>query len=151
MPKSKSKKLVKIDHFWHFQWTFVHSKCKCSSLCWQYWMRDFFVIFKQNDHRPILPVLKTLCTEKRTRNSPLGNYCTNEMEVQKGQEQIVKLFFEGFYCCRPSVLLINSSSNAANLSLYVDCNLESSTLLAIIMKRPLAKFWIFRIITLLHC
>ena len=109
------------------------------------------VIFKQNDHRPILPVLKTLCTEKRTRNSPLGNYCTNEMEVQKGQEQIVKLFFEGFYCCRPSVLLINSSSNAANLSLYVDCNLESSTLLAIIMKRPLAKFWIFRIITLLHC
>ena len=112
---------------------------------------DILRHFQTMWHRSILPVLKTLCTEKRTRNSPLGNYCTNEMEVQKGQEQIVKLFFEGFYCCRPSVLLINSSSNAANLSLYVDCNLESSTLLAIIMKRPLAKFWIFRIITLLHC
>ena len=26
------------DHFWHYQWTFVHSKCKRSSLRSQFWM-----------------------------------------------------------------------------------------------------------------
>ena len=29
-------KTRKIDHFWHFWWTFVHSKCKISSLRSQY-------------------------------------------------------------------------------------------------------------------
>ena len=33
--------LAKMDHFWHFQWTFVHSKCKRSSLLSQCWMRLF--------------------------------------------------------------------------------------------------------------
>ena len=32
------QKLAKIDHFWHFWWTFVHSKWKN---CSQYWMRLF--------------------------------------------------------------------------------------------------------------
>ena len=32
---------TKMDHFWHFQWTFVHSKCKRSSLRSQCWMRLF--------------------------------------------------------------------------------------------------------------
>ena len=32
------QKLAKMDHFWHFWWTFVHSKCKCSP---QSWMRLF--------------------------------------------------------------------------------------------------------------
>ena len=35
------QKLAKIDHFWHFWWTFVHSKCKRSSLRSQFWMRLF--------------------------------------------------------------------------------------------------------------
>ena len=35
------QKLVKMDHFWHFWWTFVHSKCKRSSLRSQCWMRLF--------------------------------------------------------------------------------------------------------------
>ena len=35
------KKLAKIDHFWHFYWTFVHSKRKCSSLRSQFSMRLF--------------------------------------------------------------------------------------------------------------
>ena len=30
-----------MDHFWHFQWTFVHSKCTRSSLRSQCWMRLF--------------------------------------------------------------------------------------------------------------
>ena len=34
------------DHFCHFLLTFVHSKCKRSSLRSQYWMRLFGVIFK---------------------------------------------------------------------------------------------------------
>ena len=37
-------KLAKIDYFWHFQWTFVRSKCKCSSLrseCWRRLFCDF--------------------------------------------------------------------------------------------------------------
>ena len=34
-------KLAKMDHFWHFQLTFVHSKCKRSSLRSQHWMRLF--------------------------------------------------------------------------------------------------------------
>ena len=34
-------KVAKIDHFWHFWWTFVHSKCKRSSLRSQCWMRLF--------------------------------------------------------------------------------------------------------------
>ena len=41
LQKSGFQKLVKIDHFWHFQWTFVHSKCKRSSLRSQCWMRLF--------------------------------------------------------------------------------------------------------------
>ena len=81
-----------MRHFWvnlRLNRTKIGGKCQNSN-------ETFRVIFKQCDHRPILPVLKTLCTEKRTRNSPLGNYCTNEMEVQKGQEQIVKLFSRDF-------------------------------------------------------
>ena len=33
--------VFKIDHFWHFWWTFVHPKCKLSSLRSQCWMRLF--------------------------------------------------------------------------------------------------------------
>ena len=35
-----------MDHFWHFWYTFVHSKCKRSSVRSQCWMRHFYVIFK---------------------------------------------------------------------------------------------------------
>ena len=35
------QKTHQIDDFWHFWLTFVHSKCKRSSLCSQYWMRLF--------------------------------------------------------------------------------------------------------------
>ena len=35
------QKLAKMDHFWHFSLTFVHSKCKRSSLRSQHWMRLF--------------------------------------------------------------------------------------------------------------
>ena len=35
------QKLAKMDHFWLFKSTFVHSKCKRSSLRSQYWMRLF--------------------------------------------------------------------------------------------------------------
>ena len=38
---SSLKKVVKIDYFWLFWWTFVHSKCKRSSLRSQCWMRPF--------------------------------------------------------------------------------------------------------------
>ena len=44
------QKLVKIDHFWpFFYWTFVHSKCKRSSLrCWTrlfLWFSNTVIIF----------------------------------------------------------------------------------------------------------
>ena len=35
------QKVAKMDHYWHFYLTFVHSKCKCSSLRSQCWMRLF--------------------------------------------------------------------------------------------------------------
>ena len=35
------QKLAKMDNFWHFQLTFVHSKCKRSSLRSQCWKRLF--------------------------------------------------------------------------------------------------------------
>ena len=35
------QKITKIDHFWQFWWTFLHSKCKRSSLRSQFWMRLF--------------------------------------------------------------------------------------------------------------
>ena len=35
------KKSPKLTFFWHFLWTFVHSKCKRSSLRSQCWMRLF--------------------------------------------------------------------------------------------------------------
>ena len=35
------QKLAKMNHFWHFWWTFVHSKCKGSSLRSPCWMRLF--------------------------------------------------------------------------------------------------------------
>ena len=38
---SNFQKLAKLDHFWHFLWTFVHSKSKRSSLRSQCWMRLF--------------------------------------------------------------------------------------------------------------
>ena len=38
------QKLAKMDHFWHFELTFVHSKCKRSSLRSQCWMRLFLWI-----------------------------------------------------------------------------------------------------------
>ena len=38
---SDFQKLAKMDHFWHFLLTFIHSKCKCSSLRSQCWMRLF--------------------------------------------------------------------------------------------------------------
>ena len=41
MVASVSQKLVKLDHFCHFWWIFVHSKCKRSSLRSQCWMRLF--------------------------------------------------------------------------------------------------------------
>ena len=40
--KCRISVLAKIDHFWHFWWTFVHSKCKRSSLRSQCWMRLFW-------------------------------------------------------------------------------------------------------------
>ena len=36
--------------FWHFQSTFVHSKCKRSSLRSQWWMRLFYVILNHRDY-----------------------------------------------------------------------------------------------------
>ena len=35
------QKITKIDHFWQFWWTFLHSNCKRSSLRSQFWMRLF--------------------------------------------------------------------------------------------------------------
>ena len=35
------QKLAKMDHFWHFYLTLVHSKCNCSSLRLQFWTRLF--------------------------------------------------------------------------------------------------------------
>ena len=35
------QKLAKMDHLWHFWWSFVHSKCKRSSLRSQSWMKLF--------------------------------------------------------------------------------------------------------------
>ena len=35
------QKLAKMEHFWHFSLTFVHSKCKQSSLCSHCYMRLF--------------------------------------------------------------------------------------------------------------
>ena len=35
------QKLAKMNYFWHFSWTFVHSKCIRSSLRSQCWMRLF--------------------------------------------------------------------------------------------------------------
>ena len=40
------QKLAKMDHFWHFKLTYVHSKCKRSSLRSQCWNETFSVIFK---------------------------------------------------------------------------------------------------------
>ena len=36
------QKIAKTNHFGHFRWTFVHSKCKRSSLRSQCWMRLFY-------------------------------------------------------------------------------------------------------------
>ena len=36
------QKVAKMDHYWHFWWTFIHSKYKRSSLHSQYWMRLFW-------------------------------------------------------------------------------------------------------------
>ena len=66
------KKLVILAIFLHFQWTFVHSKCKRSSLRSQFWMRlflwfsntvnwnnfDFFRNAKPNDASKLLYVLR---------------------------------------------------------------------------------------------
>ena len=37
------QKIPKMDHFGYFCETFVHSKCKRSSLRWQFWMRLFLL------------------------------------------------------------------------------------------------------------
>ena len=37
----RKHQVFKIDIFWHFWRTFVHSKCKCSSLRSQCWIRHF--------------------------------------------------------------------------------------------------------------
>ena len=42
-----------MDHFWHFIWSFVHSRCKHSPLCSQYWMRYFWEDFKHSEYRTI--------------------------------------------------------------------------------------------------
>ena len=44
-------KTRQIDHFWHFLWTFVHPKCKHSSLRSQCWMR-LFVWFSNITYDP---------------------------------------------------------------------------------------------------
>ena len=43
---SAFQNLSKLDHFWHLYRTFVHWKCKRSTLRTQFWMRLFGVIFK---------------------------------------------------------------------------------------------------------
>ena len=40
------KNSPKLTNFWHFWWTFVHSKCKRSSLDTQFWIWDFFCDFQ---------------------------------------------------------------------------------------------------------
>ena len=42
----KNSQKPKIDHFWHFWWTFVHSKCKLSSLRSKDCKMRFLVYFK---------------------------------------------------------------------------------------------------------
>ena len=44
------EKLAKMDNFWHFQFTFVHSKWKRNSLRLQCWMR-LFLWFSNTVHR----------------------------------------------------------------------------------------------------
>ena len=53
--------LAKMDHFWHFQWTFVHSKCKRSSLRSQCWKRHYlwFSNTVRSQKRPTWFVLET--------------------------------------------------------------------------------------------
>ena len=57
------QKLAKINHFRHFQWTFVHSKCKSSSLRFNIKWDIFLwfsnsVCFKMNESRSACLVCK---------------------------------------------------------------------------------------------
>ena len=41
---SDLKNSSKLDHLWHFWWTFVHSKCKRSSLRSQWWTIKYLLV-----------------------------------------------------------------------------------------------------------
>ena len=76
--KSHFQKITKFDHFWHFSSTFVHSKCKCSSLRSQCWMRLFLwfsttvhTINGDNKWGRGVPWKMTLGVEKK----PRGKVC----------------------------------------------------------------------------
>ena len=55
------QKLSKMDHFWHFYLTFVHSKCKRSSLRSQCWMILFLWFSNSVQNILILGWAESLC------------------------------------------------------------------------------------------
>ena len=66
--KSHSWKLAKIDQFWRFWGTFVHLKCKCSSLRSQCWMRLFLWFSNTVPYRESL----IHCRPSITSSNPRG-------------------------------------------------------------------------------
>ena len=95
-----------MDHFWHFSWTFVHSKCKRSSLRSQCWMR-LFLWFSTTVFVAVLMMIerKLLWPPKKPRKFLLAKLLklkmasfleTTRIRGLNGQEDKVSLTFFSF-------------------------------------------------------
>ena len=98
------QKLTKIDHFQHFWLTYVHSKCKHSSLRLQCWMRLFSVIFKhcvkwdffQSDFQRLCDMRSWEQIKLCTSESTAGAAAVSRFHVFKRREIDVERRNHGF-------------------------------------------------------
>ena len=76
------QKLGKMDYFWHFKWTFIHSKYKRSSLRSKCWMRLFLWFSNTMIYfftELTLKTLKKVLSQQLFFSSALArNWCINE-------------------------------------------------------------------------
>ena len=148
------QKLAKLDNFWHFWLTFVHWKCKRSSLRSQYWMR-LFLWFSNNGS--LQPALRTFMESPVWPHWPTFDTLSLFSQIQR-QGQCLndlinvilfkqkKRWFKNIYCTFTLLETLQTSPNGFKCNYYKVIMIDSWTPISI-----LPSIWDFLPLKSLSC
>ena len=131
-------KTRQIDHFRHFELTFVHSKCNCSSLRSQYWMRLFW---------------RFLNTVRKGRHIQWNNLnfstkrilfsCKSNLKLHNFQSSSLFSFEFPFSSSSTGISIVQFlkvSAPACNKIMHFFCTKAKNTTFPFVSRHPLRRF-----------